>query len=163
MFIYLGNYGHSLMHTQSLSSESLNTLTLTLSLSEHRHMYAPFPLISITPHTSWWTLFHSPTYYSPFITISLYPLLLASSTVFLSRKSALPVWVPVAVSLVGRFQSSPVWIHTRQENVMSLFSLHSLCLVNCQLWESGRWWRAKVIQLMGVCVHVCVCVCVVKV
>lgn len=37
-----------------------------------------------------------------------------------------------------RRQVSEVRIHTRQENVMPLFSLHSPCLVSCRLWESGR-------------------------
>lgn len=106
-------------------------------------MYSPFPSLWYTTQlltTS--TELHPPLFnmLSPSITISHTSLSLSPSIISLSLSRTLALSVPGFI----RRQVSEVWIHTRHENVMPLFSLHSPCLVNCRLGESGRWLRAQV-------------------
>lgn len=108
-------------------------------------MYSPFPLIHHTAsHYFNWTppptLQHALSIYHNFTHLSL-PLPLHYLSLPLSNTHTLS---PRLRAGFIRRQVSEAWIHTRHENVMPLFSLHSPCLVNCRLRESGRWLRAQV-------------------
>lgn len=108
-------------------------------------MYSPFPLIHHTAsHYFNWTppptLQHALSIYHNFTHLSL-PLPLHYLSLPLSNTHTLS---PRLCAGFIRRQVSEAWIHTRHENVMPLFSLHSPCLVNCRLRESGRWLRAQV-------------------
>lgn len=119
-FIYLGSYGHGLTHghRHSLLEVAVDSLNLTPLLSQCVHLLCLDWIWTFLPTLNEPSYSTSP--FLPFVTLLPLP-----------QRMTLPVMVPGPALLADSFQSSLALIYTRQENVMSLFTLHSEMIKSC--------------------------------